>query len=154
LPYGKDQIRDYARDHNITWREDSTNQDDKYLRNYVRLNVLPKFSDGQKAQLVILTEQLADINDELDAHLVNLLHTQPAQDQLDRQWFIHLPHDISKEVLHAWLRRHAVKNISKQTIERLLVAMKTAKPGATIDVDKHHVLHIHKKYLALTKAER
>lgn len=154
LPYNKEQIRDYAHNHAVAWHEDTTNQDDSYLRNYIRLRVLPKFTDGQKAQLGILIDQLADINDQLDGHLINMLHVQPAHDELDRQWFIHLPHDVSKEVLHAWLRRHGVKNISKRTIERLLVAMKTAKPGAKIDVDKEHILYVHKRHLALQVVER
>lgn len=154
LPYNKQQIRDYAQSHAIAWNEDITNYDARYLRNHIRHNVIPKLSDGQKAQMLILIEQLTDINDQLDAHLVNLLHTQPALDQLDRQWFIHLPHDISKEVLHTWLRRHQVKNIEKRTIDRLLVVMKTAQPGKTIHVDKHHNLLIGKHQLALQYVER
>ncbi len=154
LPYNKEQIREYAHNHAIAWNEDSTNQDERYMRNHVRLNLIPKLSDGQKAQMLILIEQLTDINDELDGHLVNLLHTQPALDQLERGWFIHLPHDVSKEVLHAWLRRHGVKNIQKRTIERLLVAMKTAQPGTVFHVDKHHDLRVGKQHLALQYVER
>lgn len=154
LTYDKAHIKEYAQNHALAWHEDVTNQDDRYLRNHIRHNVLSKFSDGQKAQLVILINQLTDINDELDARLVNMLHTQPARDQLDRQWFVHLPHDVAKEVLHAWLRRHGVKNMSKRTIERLLVAMKTAQAGTTIDVDKKHVLGIGKRDLALHLRER
>lgn len=154
LPYNKSQIHDYATDHALAWHEDSTNQDVKYLRNYVRHKVLPKFSDGQKAQLLILIDQLSDINDKLDIHLINLMHTQPALNQIDRQWFIHLPHEVCKEVLHTWLRRHGVKNMSKRTIERLLVSMKTARPGSQIDIDKGHTLSIDKHDLALIVVER
>lgn len=154
LPYNKEQIREYAHNHAIAWNEDPTNQDERYMRNYVRSKVIPKLSDGQKAQMLILIDQLTDINDELDAHLVNLLHTQPALDQLERHWFIYLPHDVSKEVLHAWLRRHGVKNIQKRTIERLLVAMKTAQPGTVFHVDKHHDLKVGKQHLALQYVER
>lgn len=154
LPYNKQQIRDYAHDHAIAWNEDSTNQDSRYLRNHIRLNLLPQLTAGQRAQLLILIEQLRGINDELDANLVNLLHTQPALDRIDRQWFIHLPHDVAKEVLHAWLRRHGVKNIQKRTIERMIVAMKTAQAGRVFHVDKHHDLTVSKHDLALQYVER
>lgn len=154
LPYNKQQILDYAQNHAIPWNEDSTNSDTRYLRNHLRHNVIPGIRDGQRAQLLILIDQLADINDELDAHLINMLHVQPSSDEIDRQWFIHLPHDVAKEIVHAWFRRHGVKNIQKRTIERLLVAMKTAQPGSTFHVDKHHDLRVGKQRLALQYVER
>ncbi len=150
----KDQILDYAEEHALLWREDKTNADTKYLRNYIRLNVLPKFTDGQRAQLVILLERLRTINDELDAHLTGLLHTQPALNQLDRAWFICLPHDVAKEILHAWLKRHGARDVTKKTIERLIVAMKTGKNGQHFDVDNRYRVSIKRDILALVPRDR
>ena len=39
----KSDIFDYAREHHIEYREDSTNQDTEYLRNHLRHNILPEF---------------------------------------------------------------------------------------------------------------
>ena len=36
LGFAKAQIIDYAKNHSLTWHEDSTNQDETYLRNWVR----------------------------------------------------------------------------------------------------------------------
>lgn len=154
LDYSKAQIRDYAETHAISWREDSTNTDTKILRNYVRAKILPKFSPGQRAELVILLEGMRGINDELDSHVAALLHIQPALDKLNRAWFILLPHSVAKEVLHAWLRHHKVHAVTKKTIERLVVAMKTGKLGQKIDIDHKHVLKISRNYLALAPIER
>ncbi|MDW8330070.1 MAG: tRNA lysidine(34) synthetase TilS [Cyclobacteriaceae bacterium] len=38
------EVEHYARENRITWREDSSNASDKYLRNYLRHHVLPHFS--------------------------------------------------------------------------------------------------------------
>lgn len=154
IGYSKDQIQDYAVEHGLSWREDETNADPAYLRNYVRANVLPKFTDGQRAQLVILLERLRTINDELDAHLTSLLHTQPALNQLDRAWFIYLPHDVAKEILHAWLKRHGARDVTKKTIERLIVAMKTGKNGQHFDVDNRYKVSIKRDILALVPRDR
>lgn len=154
VDYSKQQLRDYAEEHSLLWREDESNTDTTYVRNYVRANVLPKFSEGQRAQLVILLERLRDLNDELDARLVDLLHTQPALNQLDRAWFIHLPHDIAKEVTLAWLRRHNARDVTKKTIERLVVGMKTAKYGQYIDVDNRYKIHVKRDILALVPRDR
>ncbi|WP_417357069.1 tRNA lysidine(34) synthetase TilS [Flavobacterium sp.] len=41
LPFGRNEIEQYAKDNNITWREDSSNASDKYLRNKLRHDVVP-----------------------------------------------------------------------------------------------------------------
>lgn len=149
LDYDKEQIYEYAKKHALKWHEDPTNTDTKYLRNYIRARVLPKFSPGQRAQLLILIDQLHAINREMDAHIAGLLHIQPALDKLDRSWLIHLPHDVAKEVVHSWLKRHEVADLNKKMVERLIVAMKTGRPGQSFDVDKKHKLHVSKENLAL-----
>lgn len=142
LSHTKERLRDYAQVHAIPWREDPTNTDTKYIRNYVRHNILPKFSAGERAQLLILLEQLKETNKELDEHVISLLHVQPALNELNRAWFIQLPHDVSREVVHAWLGRHGARNITKKTIERLVAAMKTGRTGQQIDIDHKNVVNI------------
>jgi tRNA(Ile)-lysidine synthase len=41
LPFSREQIEKYAEDNNITWREDSSNAETKYLRNKIRHDVIP-----------------------------------------------------------------------------------------------------------------
>lgn len=41
LPFTRTDIEQYAKEHNITWREDSSNASDKYLRNKIRHQVVP-----------------------------------------------------------------------------------------------------------------
>lgn len=154
LDYSKEQIYDYARTHNLRWREDPTNQDTAYTRNYVRKNVMSKLTPGQRAQLLILLDQLKTVNHELDTQLVNLLHDQPAHNTLDRQGFINLPHTLAREVVHSWLRHHGVSKMDKRTVERLIIAMKTGRPGQQADVDVEHVLQIGRHELALTRRDR
>lgn len=42
LPFSRTQIEEYAHDNKLKWREDSSNQSLKYLRNKVRLKVIPE----------------------------------------------------------------------------------------------------------------
>ncbi len=149
LAYDKERLREYANTHMIAWREDPTNRDTTYTRNYIRANILSKFSEAKRAQLLILLDQLSALNQELDAHLEGLLHIQPALNELSRGWFIGLPHDIAKEVAHVWLRRQGVKNITRKTIDRMVTAMKIGRNGQSIDVDKKFRLNIKRDVLAL-----
>lgn len=41
----RDQIEEYAKNHGISWRTDATNLTDIYRRNFVRLNILPLFTE-------------------------------------------------------------------------------------------------------------
>ena len=45
LPFSRKEIELYANKNNIKWREDSSNQKSDYLRNKIRLEVLPKFKE-------------------------------------------------------------------------------------------------------------
>ena len=41
LPFSRQEIEQYAKANNIKWREDSSNETDKYLRNNIRHNIVP-----------------------------------------------------------------------------------------------------------------
>ncbi len=41
LIFTRQEIEEYAKKNNIKWREDSSNSSDKYLRNKVRINIIP-----------------------------------------------------------------------------------------------------------------
>lgn len=45
LPFTRDQIKIYATENKIDWREDSSNKEAKYLRNKLRLEVLPALKE-------------------------------------------------------------------------------------------------------------
>ncbi|WP_109299034.1 tRNA lysidine(34) synthetase TilS [Aquimarina sp. AU474] len=42
LPFSRDQMLEYAKKHEIEWREDSSNQSKKYVRNKLRHDVIPE----------------------------------------------------------------------------------------------------------------
>jgi tRNA(Ile)-lysidine synthase len=45
LPFSREEIEKYAKDNQITWREDSSNASNKYLRNKLRHDVVPILKD-------------------------------------------------------------------------------------------------------------
>lgn len=45
LPFSRDEIAAYAREHKLKWVEDSSNQETKYLRNKIRHEVIPGMKD-------------------------------------------------------------------------------------------------------------
>jgi tRNA(Ile)-lysidine synthetase-like protein len=150
LDIPKRDLINYATEHNLEWREDDTNADDKYLRNYVRHHILPKFTPDQRERFLTLINGAKATNHELES----LLAAQAAEGPIDRQWFVSLPHGLAKEHLVFWLRANHVRNFDKKAVERLTVAGKTGRPGSRVDVVNRWILRINKENLALEHTER
>ncbi|MEK7059404.1 MAG: tRNA lysidine(34) synthetase TilS [Patescibacteria group bacterium] len=150
----KSELLDYAKAHNLKWREDSTNQDETYLRNYVRHKLLPRFDSKARAKLLDSINNLRTTNNELDTLLVNQLHFQSVKGSLDRAWFNHLPHDVAREVMAAWLRAHKLAGFDSKTLERLVVAAKVSSVGKSYPIQAGAAMKVSNKYLALQGAER
>jgi tRNA(Ile)-lysidine synthase len=150
----KQALKDYANDQGLEWREDVTNQDTKYLRNYVRHHILSNFSDGDRQKLRHIINRATEINDELDTQLMNFMHVQTEAGKLDRHTFLRLPHAVAREVMAAWLRHHNIRNFDQRTIERLVVRAKTLTPGKVTDVNKGYNMAVTKMYLALKGLDR
>ncbi len=45
LPFSREQILEYAKSNNLEWREDKSNNDTKYLRNKIRLEIIPALKE-------------------------------------------------------------------------------------------------------------
>lgn len=150
----KQDIIAYAKDQGLTWREDRTNTSFAYLRNYIRLKLLPHFDATSRERLLQLINVAAATNAEIDKMLAGHLSLQPSADTLNRHEFVMLPHDVSRELIAAWLRAHYIRSFDRKTIERLTVAAKTYAPGKRIDVDAQHVIQVKIDILALTLRER
>lgn len=145
----KNQLKHYAKNQGLVWREDETNQDTTYLRNHVRHNILARLSDPQRQELAGHIRKIDTVNRELDQQLVHYLHVQPALDKLDRQMFSKLPHAVSKEVMAGWLRNQGIRNFDQPALERLVVHAKTKVPGKAIDVIRGRTIGITSNHLTL-----
>lgn len=149
LNVSKKEILAYAQAYNIVWREDSTNTDEAYLRNYVRRNIVPRLGEDGHAKLLEKIRAAKRLNDEIDGMLRAELVGQPNATTLRRSWFIALPYDVSLEVLAAFLRANNV-GFDKKALHRLVVVIKTFMPGKRADVASRRQLHIGKTDVKLT----
>lgn len=175
----KQELLRYAERAGLRWHEDSTNADAKYLRNYVRLYLLPRFAETDREELLGLVRRMMQVNDELDAALGEYLGSHSllsqrklgsgqkvsakgVQHQLDsrlrgdderrmlsRHAFIALRHVEAREVMAYWLRTQTGTELSRQLLERLVVAAKTGRSGTKVDVDGKYWLRLEATRLVL-----
>jgi tRNA(Ile)-lysidine synthase len=146
LQVPKIQLQEYAESRGLRWREDSTNQDDRYRRNYLRHHVTPQLTPEARQKLLHYIETARKLHQAIDAELEPHIGTE----QLDRQWFTLLPHAVSAEVMALWLRSRGL-SFDRASIQRLVVFAKTAAPGKLADLDGEHVLRMGKNHITLER---
>lgn len=138
----KQEIYDYAQKNKIEWREDTTNSDERYLRNYIRLQIMPRFTTQSRQKMLDLLESTADLNKSIDKILEQEIKKN---DTLARYWFTMLPYNVSCEAMAAWLRQNNIISFDRPLIERLTVAAKTKPAGKTIPINASWQLQITKR---------
>jgi tRNA(Ile)-lysidine synthase len=132
----KQEILAYAKKHKIKWREDITNQDDIYLRNYIRNNILAGLTGEKRNLLVHNIEKIADIIAEKDISVAKMSQNIISENAIIRGKYIVLPLEVRRELIMHWLRTEGHRNFEKQSIEKLDIALKTGKAGTKYPVKK------------------
>ncbi|MDB5185016.1 MAG: hypothetical protein JWN38_824 [Candidatus Saccharibacteria bacterium] len=153
LALPKTAIVEYAHQRGLKWREDSTNSDQKYLRNYIRHHLVPRFSAAGRQQFIDHIDRLQVVNIELD-ELLNEVIADHGAAVLERAWFCCFNHAQAKEVLAQWLRAQSLTDFDAKTLERGVVGAKTLPAGSLVMLKNNRALAIGRESLALTTIER
>jgi tRNA(Ile)-lysidine synthase len=132
----KKQILDYAKRHNIIWREDPSNQDLTILRNYVRHQLLSKLKRPERQELLEKIDKVAKIDSQTRPLIATLSRNIKKNSQIDREEFARLPTEIAEELVLYWLRQQKATDADRATIRRLNLALKTAKANTLHSVRK------------------
>jgi tRNA(Ile)-lysidine synthase len=149
LGYTKEDIMQYAQVHHLQWREDSTNQDEKYTRNWIRRSVLPKLSRKQRRELRASHEAATARNAVVDGVIQQQLTALQNRAGVDRKKFTTLPYSVACEVMAAWLRQQGIENVDSKLVHMLTVGVKTLPPGRQMSVAKGRVMIIEPALLRL-----
>lgn len=142
LAVPKSAIYEYAQKHALTWHEDSTNRDTRYLRNSLRHNVVAHMNDAERSRALAIIENASRINQQLDKELTQCVRAglHKGGPVLNRKWFTQLPHDVALEILYTLLRSNGVSEINRPMLERTVVAVKTMRPGKTMQLSGGEVI--------------
>lgn len=124
----KRDLLDYAKNYNITWREDNTNQSDYYLRNRLRKKMKILDSKTQN-KLLKLWQNQTNLVQQIDSELNNLITKK-------RYFYIMTPSKVATEVLRATLGRDDVTQTRPQ-LEDILLSIKTARAGSRKSINSN-----------------
>lgn len=132
LEASKASLARYAIDNNLEWREDSTNDDVRYTRNYIRHGVLPKLDGQTRKKLLTLAEKQRQLREKIEAEVVATLGDVRDEVGLSRHKLIMMPDSVALEVLRA-----ATGNKHEPLhLRRLLHFVKTGRQGSILNLTK------------------
>lgn len=132
LGASKASLARYAIDNNLEWREDSTNDDVRYTRNYIRHGVLPKLNGRARKKLLALAEQQRKLRQEIEAEVAKTLTDVKDDVGLSRYKLIMMPDAVALEVLRAATEgKHEPLHL-----RRLLHFAKTGRQGSILNLGK------------------
>jgi tRNA(Ile)-lysidine synthetase-like protein len=125
LEMEKADIHMYATQHKLTWREDSTNANDTYLRNYIRHNLMPHFDAPHREKLFALYKEQCAISVNISTETANILQNNHNEGGYSRYLFIMADSNTAKELLYAVIYKETGKTAMRPQLERALLAVKT-----------------------------
>ena len=135
----------YAAVQNLTWREDSTNSENIFLRNRVREllaeNPLPK---NLKSTLLKLSSDQKNIAAEID----QIFSSLELDKNLPRTQFTKLDNNIAYELLRFICGEQGI-TFTSSDIAKLLFAIRTYAPNKTVNLSKNRLVKIHKNHFQL-----
>lgn len=126
----KQEIRDYALEHRLEWVEDSTNSETKYLRNRIRLKTTSLLPYEDKRTILNAWQRQLLLKQEIREEAERLLEANSQS----RYFFTHIDLSVACELLRILIRKEARVGITRPQAGRVLMAVKTAKPGSRYDV--------------------
>ena len=148
----KQELVTYAKQHQLSWREDTTNQNQAHLRNWVRHELGPRFSQKDKQAFLELCDQVSRLNQQIDSQLAGYLNHKShrrGSKVYQRFWFNMLPHSLAKEVVHYWLAQAQAAHYDQAKIDYIASKLKTLRAGRTIQVSPEQSFVLTKRSLRL-----
>lgn len=130
LSYSKQQLYDYAMKNRLEWVEDKTNRDRRYLRNRIRAQLTSNMSDMTRRQLKVLRDKQIALSVQIAAEEQGVLQHQDGLRHLLTQ----VDGVVATDLLGTLIMQKVGVRPTRPQLERALIAVKTAKPGAA-----HHV---------------
>lgn len=129
LILSKASIVSYAIERGLEWREDSTNDDLRYRRNYIRHGIMPRLDTNARRELIKLYNGQLVLRAEIETRVDEVMSEVTHDGALSRYWLIMMPDTVALEVL-----RHATQSqLLTAQIKQLLLFAKVARADSRIE---------------------
>ncbi|MBS7346336.1 MAG: tRNA lysidine(34) synthetase TilS, partial [Candidatus Sacchiramonaceae bacterium] len=140
LQFEKSQILNYAKRNNLAWREDSTNSDEKYLRNKFRRQITANLNSESTQQIFDLWQAQIRLKDDIDREVSKIsdkISEQKADKKYYQRYFLaQIDQKTATEILRHIILENTGEILTRQTLLDIWIKLKTTKSGKKIPVSK------------------
>lgn len=135
LSYSKKDLKEYANKNGITWRHDSTNDSDHYLRNRIRHHLVPLMSPSDRQKLIHLWHEQCELRQQIEKETEEIYKAAvffelPEWTELSRYYLSMVSRPVALEVLRHAALRIGGKSLLHNQLEHLLTFVLTGRPGS------------------------
>lgn len=155
LPFKRDEIEEYAKKNKLRFRKDSSNKEDKYERNFLRLRVVPllkKINPSLETTFIQnaehFFEESAMLDELLQSKAKKLFIASPQGTVADMKKILKLPY--SRTLLHHVL---SPLGYSATQIQNIIRAAETENSSGKIFSSAAHVVALNRGKLILSPAK-
>jgi len=139
LQYSRVELEGYARQHQLTWVDDESNQNSAFSRNYLRHQIMPLLQEKWPSVVDNLARsathcQQAKLNLEALAE-IDCVELIESSDRLSLRHLLTLNHERLVNVLRVWLRRNQVRYPSAVILKRIINEVIFAKNDASTMIE-------------------
>lgn len=121
----------------IPWQEDATNAEPCVARNIIRLEVLPALQKALARDVVPVLNRSSRMQEETRAALQAALRALPILDPQGRLYLPFVseqPPPLRKAILHDYLSRHAVPNLSEELVSAVESILPPTAPACRVNL--------------------
>lgn len=135
LDLTRQELEQYALDHNLSWIEDESNQDTRFDRNFIRRDVLPTiqarwpgFGKAASRSIGLIAEQQQLVDEMAEQDLQPLL---VSNNSFDSSALKKLSKARQRNLLRYWITGQKITLPSMSVLNNMLTQVIDAKPDAT-----------------------
>ena len=144
-PFSKIDIYKFADAHELAFRQDPTNTEDKYLRNRLREKIFERVNNSSLKELAKLYQKQTRLRKEIENIAESLV---PENGIYRRSWFYNLDDEAAMEILRAGLARKKI-SLTRPQMVGFLKAIREYKPGKKFNLPSDKLVTIRKDIFVL-----
>ena len=140
LDVSRAEIEDYLNEKHLTFRLDRSNQDPSFLRNWIRLKLIPQLKDKMDRNLLSRLAQQAELIREEEQFLEELTHAEldriRTPEGIDRGALLKYNKALQRRLLRLWIEsmRGHLRGLDFQHVEALLDLIADGPPQGRLSI--------------------
>ena len=144
-PISKYDIYLLGLENDVTYRQDPSNTEDKYLRNRIRKSLFDGLNRDEMLRLLELHQDQIALRSEIELEVKRLL---PEDGRYERDWFRNLDDEVALEILYLGMKRKGILATRPQILD-FLNAIRTYSPHKKFNLPNDKLVTIYKNYFVL-----